>query len=41
MVIPIGDHIMLVPERPIEEARGSLRGMDVSDYREEEDEERT
>ena len=41
MVIPIGDHIMLVPERPIEEARGSLRGMDVSGYREEEDEERT
>lgn len=40
VVVPIGQHIMLVPERPIQEARGSLRGMNISDYREEQDEER-
>lgn len=39
-VIPRGDQLILVPVRPIEEARGSLRGMDTDGIREEEDEDR-
>lgn len=38
MIVLAYDHrIVLVPERPIQKARGSLKGMDTSVEREEED----
>jgi bifunctional DNA-binding transcriptional regulator/antitoxin component of YhaV-PrlF toxin-antitoxin module len=40
IMLPRGKQIILIPVEPVEKARGSLRGMDTSDYREEEDEER-
>jgi AbrB family looped-hinge helix DNA binding protein len=36
-MIPIGDHIMLVPLRPVTEVRGSLPGLNTDVEREEED----
>jgi AbrB family looped-hinge helix DNA binding protein len=36
-VIQYGDHIMLIPVRPIREARGSLKGLDLDVGREKED----
>jgi AbrB family looped-hinge helix DNA binding protein len=36
-VIPIGDHIMLVPLRPVTEVRGALPGLNTDVEREEED----
>lgn len=38
-VIPIGDHIMLVPLRPVTEVRGALPGLDTDAQREEADRE--
>lgn len=38
-VITYDNKVILIPVRPIEEARGSLKGMDTDVYREEEDEE--
>lgn len=37
IVIAYGNRIVLVPERPIEEARGSIKGMDTTIVREEEE----
>ncbi|MGE5223001.1 MAG: AbrB/MazE/SpoVT family DNA-binding domain-containing protein [Omnitrophica WOR_2 bacterium] len=37
VVIAYANRIVLVPERPIQEARGSLKGMDTALEREEED----
>jgi AbrB family looped-hinge helix DNA binding protein len=36
-VIEYGNHIVMIPVRPIEEARGSLRGIDTDPKREKED----
>jgi AbrB family looped-hinge helix DNA binding protein len=36
-VIQYGDHIMLIPVRPIREARGSLEGLELDVQREKED----
>jgi AbrB family looped-hinge helix DNA binding protein len=38
-VIAYDNRIVLIPMRPIQEARGSLKGMDTSVQREEEDRE--
>lgn len=38
-VITYDNKVILIPVRPIEEARGSLKGMDTDVHREEEDEE--
>ena len=38
-VIQYGDHIMLIPVRPIREARGALEGIDLDVRREKEDRE--
>ena len=38
-VIQYGDHIMLIPVRPIREARGSLEGIELDVRREKEDRE--
>jgi len=38
-VIAYDNRIVLIPMRPIQEARGSLKGMDISVQREEEDRE--
>ena len=40
IVLAYADRIVLIPERPIQEARGSLKGIDTTDLREEVDEER-
>lgn len=37
VVMAYNNRIVLVPERPIQEARGSLRGIDTTIAREEED----
>ena len=37
VVIAYDNRIVLVPERPIQEARGSLKGIDTNIEREEED----
>jgi AbrB family looped-hinge helix DNA binding protein len=37
VVIAYDNRIVLVPERPIQEARGSLKGIDTTIEREEED----
>lgn len=37
VVMAYNNRIVLVPERPIQEARGSLRGIDTAIAREEED----
>jgi hypothetical protein len=37
VVIAYENRIILVPERPIQEARGSLKGIDTTIEREEED----
>jgi AbrB family looped-hinge helix DNA binding protein len=39
-VITYNSLVVLVPVRPVQEARGKLSGMDVRDYRDEVDEER-
>jgi AbrB family looped-hinge helix DNA binding protein len=39
-VIAYNNRVVLIPVRPIEEARGSLKGMSMEGLREEEDEER-
>ena len=39
-VIAYDNRVALIPVRPIEEARGSLKGMSMEGLREEEDEER-
>ncbi len=39
-VLAYDNRIVLIPNRPIQEARGSLKGMDSGNYREEQDEER-
>ena len=36
-VIEYGNHIVMIPVRPIEEARGSLPGIDTDPQREKED----
>jgi len=36
-VLAYDNRIVMIPERPIKEARGSLKGMDTSIEREEED----
>jgi AbrB family looped-hinge helix DNA binding protein len=36
-VIEYGNHIVMIPVRPIEEARGSLSGIDTDPQREKED----
>ncbi len=36
-VIAYGNQVVLIPERPIQEARGSLKGIDTDVPREEED----
>jgi AbrB family looped-hinge helix DNA binding protein len=36
-VIEYGNHIVMIPVRPIEEARGSLPGIDTDPRREKED----
>ena len=36
-VIEYGNHIVMIPVRPIEEARGSLPGIDTDPKREKED----
>jgi AbrB family looped-hinge helix DNA binding protein len=40
IVLAYDNRIVLVPDRPIQAARGSLKGLDTSNYREEVDEER-
>ncbi len=40
IVLAYDNRIVLVPELPIKAARGVLKGMDTSNYREEVDEER-
>ena len=37
IVLAYDNRIVLIPERPIQEARGSLKGMDTSVERDEED----
>ena len=37
IVLAYDDRIVLIPERPIQAARGSLKGMDTSVERDEED----
>jgi AbrB family looped-hinge helix DNA binding protein len=37
VVLAYDNRIVLIPERPIQEARGSLKGMDTSVERDEED----
>jgi AbrB family looped-hinge helix DNA binding protein len=39
-VIAYDNRVVLIPVRPIEEARGSLKGLNADGLREEEDEER-
>jgi AbrB family looped-hinge helix DNA binding protein len=39
-VIAYNNRIVMIPVRPIQEARGSLKGLDTKGLREEEDEER-
>ena len=39
-VIADNNRVVMIPVRPIEEARGSLKGMSMEGLREEEDEER-
>lgn len=39
-IIAYDNRIVLVPDRPIQQARGSLKGMDIANFREEVDEER-
>jgi AbrB family looped-hinge helix DNA binding protein len=39
-VLAYGNQVIMIPVRPIQEARGSLKGMDTSNIREEVDEER-
>jgi AbrB family looped-hinge helix DNA binding protein len=39
-VIAYDNRVVLIPVRPIQEARGSLKGLNVDGFREEEDEER-
>ncbi|MBP1692534.1 MAG: transcriptional regulator, AbrB family [Chloroflexi bacterium] len=39
-VLAYDNRIVLIPTRPIQEARGSLKGMDIENYHEEQDEER-
>ena len=38
-VIEYQDHIVMIPVRPIQEARGSLKGIDTDPQREKEDRE--
>jgi AbrB family looped-hinge helix DNA binding protein len=38
-VIEYGNHIVMIPIRPIKEARGSLKGIDTDPKREKEDRE--
>ena len=38
-VIEYGHHIVMIPVRPIQEARGSLKGIDTDPQREKEDRE--
>ena len=38
-VIEYGNHIVMIPVRPIQEARGSLKGIDTDPQREKEDRE--
>ena len=40
-VIAYDNRVVLIPVRPIEEARGSLKGLNMDELREEEDEERS
>ena len=39
-VIAYDNRVVLIPVRPMKEARGSMKGMNVDSFREEEDEER-
>jgi AbrB family looped-hinge helix DNA binding protein len=39
-IIAYDNRIVLVPDRPIQQARGSLKGMNTDNFREEVDEER-
>lgn len=39
-VIAYDNRMVLIPVRPIQEARGSLKGMNIEGFREEEDEAR-
>lgn len=36
-VIEYGNHIVMIPVRPVKEARGSLKGIDTDPQREKED----
>jgi AbrB family looped-hinge helix DNA binding protein len=41
VVIAYNNRVVFIPYRPIKAARGSLKGMNIEGFREEQDEERT